>query len=70
MYILYFIQSIVSGLCNSVIAHPYIYMYIFLFHSYTYIGVYEVVVVELSDYLLDIAALSELEAQAFRNNIC
>ena len=35
--------------------------------------VYKIVVVELFDYLLDITALSELEAQAFcytRINIC
>jgi hypothetical protein len=47
-------------------------MYIFLFHSFTKICVY-LVVVELLDYLFDVAALSELEAQAFRytcNNIC
>ena len=36
MYILYFIPSIASCLCRSVIAHPYIYMYsiYFLFHSF------------------------------------
>ena len=46
-------------------------MYIFLFIPY--ICVYKVVVVTLLDYLLDITALSELEAQAFRYtriNIC
>ena len=46
-------------------------MYIFLFIPY--ICVYTVVVVNLLDYLLDITALSELEAQAFRYtriNIC
>jgi hypothetical protein len=30
MYILYFIQFIASCLCRSVIAHPYIYMYILI----------------------------------------
>ena len=46
------------------IAHPYIYMYIFLFIPYT--CVYKVVDVKLLDYLIDITARSELEAQAFR----
>jgi hypothetical protein len=35
-------------------------------YSSLYISVYKVVVVNLLDYLLDITALSELEAQAFR----
>ena len=72
MYILYFIPSIASCLCRSVIAHPYIYMYIFLFIP-LHLCVYKVVVVKLLDYLLDITARSELEAQAFRYtriNIC
>ena len=46
-------------------------MYIFLFIPYT--CVYKVVVVKLLDYLLDITARSELEAQAIRYtiiNIC
>ena len=60
LYILYFILSIASCTCRTAIAHPYI-------------CVYKVVVVELLDYLLDITALSEFEAQAFRYtriNIC
>ena len=42
-------------------------------YSSLYICVYKVVIVNLLDYLLDITALSELEAQAFRYtriNIC
>ena len=71
MYILSSIPSTASGLCRTAIAHPYIYMYIF--YSSLYICVYKVIVVNLLDYLLDITALSELEAQAFRYthiNIC
>ena len=63
--------------CSSIyllirFAHPYISMYIFLFIP-LHLCVYKVVVVKLLDYLLDITAWSELEAQAFRytrNNIC
>ena len=47
-------------------------MYIFLF-IHLHLCVYKVVVLKLLDYLLDITALSELEAQAFRYtriNIC
>ena len=51
--------------------HHSIYLFVhFFIHPFT--CVYKVVV-NLLDYLLDIAALSELEAQAFRythNNIC
>ena len=42
-------------------------------YSFLYTCVYKIVVVELLDYLLDINARSELEAQAFRYtsiNIC
>ena len=42
-------------------------------YSFLYISVYKVVVVKLLDYLLDITAWSELEAQAFHYtciNIC
>ena len=42
-------------------------MYIFLFIPYS--SVYKVVVVNLLDYLLDITALSELEAQASANHV-
>ena len=48
--------------------HDCTYSYLFL-----YTCVYKVVVVNLLDYLLDITAWSELEAQAFhytRINIC
>ena len=49
--------------------HSFIYFYVhILIHC-----VYKVVVVKLLDYLLDITAWSELEAQAFRYthiNIC
>ena len=72
MYILYSIPSTASCLCRSAIAHPYIYMYIFLFIP-LHLCVHKVVVVKLLDYLLDIAAWSELEAQVFhytRINIC
>ena len=56
-------------LCCSAIAHPYTYMYIFSFNPLDLC----VLGGELLDYLLDITALSELEAQAFRYtriNIC
>ena len=72
MYTLYSIPSTASYLCHSAIAYPYIYMYIFLFIP-LHLCVYKVVVVKLLDYLLDITARSELEAQAFRYtrvNIC
>ena len=49
---------------RSSIYHPY---------SFLYTCVYKIVVVKLLDYLLDITARSELEAQAFhytRINIC
>ena len=62
---LYLIPSIVPCLCRSAIAHPYIYMYIFSFTAL------DLCVLgscwELLDYLLDITALLELEAQAFRD---
>ena len=71
MYILYFIPSTAPCLCRSAIAHPYTYMYEFSFTPL------DVCVLgscwELLDYLLDITALLELEAQAFRYtciNIC
>jgi hypothetical protein len=60
MYILYSIPSTASCLCRSAIAHPYIYMYLFIpLHLCV-----KVVVVKLLDYFLDITARSELEAQA------
>ena len=65
MYILYSIPSTASCLCRTAIAHPCIYMYKFLFIPLQ-LCVYKVVVVKLLDYLLDITARSELEAQAFR----
>ena len=71
-YLQYSIPSTASCLCHTAIAHPYIYMYIF-FLIPLHLCVYKVVVVKLLDYLLDITALSELEAQAFRYtriNIC
>jgi hypothetical protein len=58
-------------LCRTAIAHPYIYMYLLLFIP-LHLCV-QVFVVKLINYLLDITALSELEAQAFRCthiNIC
>ena len=45
----------------------YIYMCVHIPIPSLYICVYKVVVMELFDYLLDITALLELEAQAFRN---
>ena len=72
MYILYSIPYTASCLCRSAIAHPYFYMYIFLLIP-LHLCVYKVVVVKLLDYLLDINARLELEAQAFhytRINIC
>ena len=69
MYILYFIPSIASCLGRSVIAHPYIYMYILyvlipsLYLDLCVLGSCCGIV---RCYLLDIATLSELEAQAFR----
>ena len=48
-------------------------MYIFFLFIPLHLCVYKVVVVKLLDYLLDISARSELEAQAFRYtriNIC
>ena len=65
MYILYSIQSFASCLSRWAIVHPYIYMYICTY-SFLYTCVYKVVVVKLLDFLLDITARSELEAQAFR----
>jgi hypothetical protein len=62
MYILYFIPFIASCLCRSVIAHPYIYVYTLIPFLYLYLFVLGSCV-ELLDYMLDIAALSELEAQ-------
>ena len=71
MYILYFIPSTASCQCRLAIAHPYIYMYIFSFTTL------DVCVLgscwEMFDYLLDITAVFELEAQSFRFsriNIC
>jgi hypothetical protein len=64
MYILYFLPSIAPCLCRSAIAHPYTYMY-----QFSYIALDLCVLGScwgLLDYLLDITALSELEAQAFR----
>ena len=64
MYILYSIPSTAYCLRRSAIALPYISMYIFLLIPST--CVHKVVVVKLLDYLLEITARSELEAQAFR----
>ena len=50
----------------------YLHVHI-LIHSFTLVCVYKVVVVKMLDYLLDITALSELEAQTFHYthiNIC
>jgi hypothetical protein len=49
-----------------------LYLYTYSY-SFLYTCVYKVIVVKLLDYLLDITARSELEAQAFRYtriNIC
>ena len=67
MYVLYFIPSMLRGHRASIC------LYVHILIPSPYICVYEVVVVNLLDYLLDITALSELEAQAFRYiriNIC
>ena len=55
---------------NCILPMPFghrscIYMYIFLFIPYTHTHKCKVVVVKLLDYLSDITAWSELEAQAF-----
>ena len=68
--ILYSIPSTASCLCRTAISHIFICTYSY---SFLYICVYKVVFVKLLDYLLDITAWSELEAQAFRYthiNIC
>ena len=65
MYILYSIPSAASCLCRLAIAHPYIFLVTYSY-SFLYTCVYNVVVVKLLDYLLDITAWSELEAQEFR----
>ena len=68
LYTIYCILPMPHGHRSSI----YLYVHI-LIHSFTLVCVYKVVVVKLLDYLLDITAWSELEAQAFRNtriNIC
>ena len=66
-YTIYWILPMLLGYRSS------IYLYVHILIPSLYICVYWVVVGELLDYLLDITALSELEAQAFhdtRINIC
>ena len=66
-YTIYCILSMPLGHRSS------IYLYVHILIPSLYICVYKEVVVELLDYLLDITALSELEAQAFpcsHINIC
>ena len=62
---LYSIPSTASCLCRLAIAHPYMFLCTYSY-SFLYTCVYKVVVVKLLDYLLDITARPELEAQAFR----
>ena len=60
------------SLCRSDIASPYIYIFLILF-LYLDVWVLSIYCEIVRYYMLDIAALSELEAQAFhhnRNNIC
>ena len=71
MYILYSMLS-TESVCRSDIAHPYIYIFLipFLYLDLCVLGICCEIV---RYYFLDIASLSELEAQAFRytrNNIC
>ena len=66
------LYSMPSCLCRSGIAHPYLFVHILIPSLYLDLCV-QVVDVELLEYLLDITALTLLEAQAFRNtriNIC
>ena len=66
VYTLYSIPSTASCQCRSAITHSYIFMYILLFiplHLCVKGSCCEIVRL---DYLLDITAWSELEAQTFR----
>jgi hypothetical protein len=67
---LYHLLHVAYG--HTAIAHPYMYMYIFLLIP-LHLCVYKVVVVKLLDYLLDITARSRQEAETIRYsriNIC
>ena len=65
MYILKLYYLLSHSLCRSDFARPYIYIFLipFLYLNVCILGIYCEIV---RYYLLDIAALSELEAQAFR----
>ena len=69
LYKIYCILPVPFGHRSSI----YLYVHILKLIIPLHLCVYKVVVVKLLDYLLDITARSELEAQAFRytrRNIC